>query len=108
MPRYIIERDVPGAGRLGPQQLQALAQKSCAVLKELGSDIQWVESFVTEDKLYCVYLARDEDIIREHARRGGFPANRIARVSAGISPLTAEGSPADRPAATPVAVPVST
>jgi hypothetical protein len=108
MPRYIIERDVPGAGRLGTQQLQALAQKSSAVLKELGPDIQWVESFVTEDKLYCVYLASGEDIIREHARRGGFPANRIARVRESISPVTAEGSPPDGLAATPpVAMPVS-
>jgi hypothetical protein len=90
MPRYIIEREVPGAGRLGPQQLQGMAEKSCAVLKELGTDIQWVESYVTEDKLYCVYLSPDEDLIRQHARRGGFPADRISRVSGGISPLTAE------------------
>jgi hypothetical protein len=90
MPRYIIERDVPGAGALTPEQLQGLSQKSCSVLKDLGTEIQWVESYVTEDKLYCVYLAPDEDLIRQHAKQGGFPVDRISRVSGGISPLTAE------------------
>ena len=90
MPRYVIERDVPGAGDLDPEQLKGLAEKSNSVLKELGPDIQWVESYVTEDKLYCVYLSPDEELIREHAQRGGFPADRISRVKTGISPLTAE------------------
>jgi hypothetical protein len=91
MPRYVIERNLPGAGQLSAQEVQAVARKSCAVLKELGSDIQWVESYVTDDKLYCVYLASSEELIREHARRGGFPANRISQVRREISPLTAEG-----------------
>ena len=90
MPRYVIERNLPGAGRLSPEELRAVAQRSCTVLNELGSDIQWVESYVTDDKLYCVYLAPDEELIREHARRGGFPADRISRVRRKISPLTAE------------------
>ena len=92
MPRYVIERDVPGAGGLSPEQLKGLAEKSNSVLKELGTDIQWVESYVTDDKLYCVYLSPDEDLIRQHAKRGGFPADRISRVKAGISPVTAEKS----------------
>jgi hypothetical protein len=79
-----------GAGRLSPEELRGVAQRSCLVLKELGSDIQWVESYVTDDTIYCVYLAPSEEIIREHARRGGFPANRISRVRRNISPLTAE------------------
>jgi hypothetical protein len=90
MPRYVIERNLPGAGELTPEQVRAVSQKSCAVLRELGPAIQWVESYVTDDKLYCVYLAPDEELIREHARRGGFPADRISRVRRGISPLTAE------------------
>ncbi len=90
MPRYVIERNVPGAGRLSPDEVQAIAQKSCAVLRELGTGIQWVESYVTDDRIYCVYLAPDENLIREHARRGGFPADRISRVKGKISPLTAE------------------
>jgi hypothetical protein len=90
MPRYVIERNLPGAGRLTPEELRGVAQRSCSVLKELGSDIQWVESYVTEDKIYCVYLAPNPELIREHARRGGFPADRISQVSRGISPLTAE------------------
>jgi hypothetical protein len=90
MPRYVIERNLPGAGALTPEQVRAVSQKSCAVLRELGPAIQWVESYVTDDKLYCVYLAPDEELIREHARRGGFPADRISRVRRGISPLTAE------------------
>jgi hypothetical protein len=96
MPRYVIERNLPGAGRLTPEELRGVAQRSCTVLKELGPDIQWVESYVTDDKIYCVYLAPDQELIREHARRGGFPADRISRVSRGISPLTAEeaGEPA--------------
>ena len=91
MPRYVIERNLPGAGKLTPAEIQAVAQRSCGVLRELGSDIQWIESYVTEDRIYCVYVAPDEDLIREHARRGGFPADRISRVKRQISPLTAEG-----------------
>ena len=92
MPRYVIERNLPGAGRLSPEQLQGVAQRSCGVLKELGSDIQWLESYVTDDRIYCVYVAPDEDLIREHARRGGFPADRISEVRRNISPLTAEAA----------------
>jgi hypothetical protein len=91
MPRYIIERNVPGAGRLRPDELRGIAQRSRDVLRELGGDIQWVESYVTEDTIYCVYIAPSEDLIREHARRGGFPADRISQVARDISPLTAEG-----------------
>jgi hypothetical protein len=91
MPRYLIERELPGAGTLSPTDLRAIAQKSCGVLRELGPDIQWQQSFVTTDKIYCVYLASDEQIVREHASRGGFPANRIERIAVGIDPATAEG-----------------
>lgn len=90
MPRYVIERNLPGAGQLTPDQVRAVSQKSCAVLRELGPAIQWVESYVTDDRIYCVYIAPDEELIREHARRGGFPADRISCVRRGISPLTAE------------------
>ena len=90
MPRYVIERNIPGAGKLSPEELQAIAQKSCTVLRELGTSIQWVQSYVTDDKVYCEYLAPSEDLIREHAKRGGFPADRIAQVRGQISPLTAE------------------
>lgn len=90
MQRYVIERNLPGAGDLTPEQLQGVARKSNGVLTELGTDIQWVESYVTDDTIYCVYLAKDEEIIREHARLGGFPADRISKVSRNISPLTAE------------------
>ena len=91
MPRYVIERNLPGAGQLTPEQLQGVAQKSCGVLKDLGSDIQWIQSYVTDDKLYCVYVAPSEELIREHARRGGFPADRISPVRGDMSPLTAQG-----------------
>jgi hypothetical protein len=91
MPRYVIERNLPGAGQLTPEQLQGVAQKSCSVLKELGSDIQWIQSYVTDDKLYCLYVAPSEELIREHARRGGFPADRISPVRGDMSPLTAQG-----------------
>ena len=90
MPKFVIEREVPGAGRLAPEQLRALSQRSCAVLHRLGSKVGWVESYVTDDKLYCVYVAEHEDAIREHAREGGFPAHRIARVRSTIDPTTAE------------------
>lgn len=90
MPKYVIEREIPGAGQLSAGDLQAISQKSCGVLKDLGPQIQWVESFVTDDKIYCVYIAPDEQLIREHASRGGFPANRISQVRTVISPTTAE------------------
>ena len=90
MPKYVIERDIPGAGSLSAEQLQGVAQKSCGVLNELGPSVQWVESFVTADKVYCVYIAPNEDAVREHARRGGFPANRVSEVKTIIDPTTSE------------------
>ena len=90
MPKYVIEREIPGAGNLSPAELREISQKSCGVLKELGSQIQWLESFVTSDKIYCIYNAPDEAIILEHARQGGFPANCISEVKSVISPATAE------------------
>lgn len=90
MPRFLIERELPGAGNLSPDDLQAIARKSCDVLAELGPRIQWVQSFVTDDRIYCVYLAPDEEMIREHARRGGFPADRVSVVRERIDPSTAE------------------
>lgn len=92
MPRYIIERELPGAGNLSQQDLQAVSQKSCSVLDNLGPSIQWVESFVTEDKIYCVYQAPNKEIIQQHAEQGGFPANRIEEIRNVISPVTAEKS----------------
>jgi uncharacterized protein DUF4242 len=93
MPRYVIERHVPGAGRLSAEEIRAISQKSCGVLRQMGPDIQWIQSYVTDDTLYCVYLAKSEELIREHARRGGFPADRISAVRREISPLTAEEVP---------------
>ena len=90
MPQYVIERELPGAGSLSHDQLHAISQSSCAVLHELGPDIQWVQSYVTDDKIYCIYRAPSEDLVREHATRGGFPANSIAEVHAVIDPTTAE------------------
>jgi len=90
MPKYVIERDIPGAGNLSAEQLKGISQKSCGVLKELGPAVQWVESFVTGDRIYCVYIAENEELLREHARRGGFPANRISRVATMIDPTTAD------------------
>jgi cell division inhibitor SulA len=92
MPKYIIEREIPNAGSLAPADLQAISQKSCAVLQELGPSIQWVQSYVTADKITCVYIAPNADIIREHAKRGGFPANRVLEVSRTIDPTTAESN----------------
>lgn len=90
MPKYVIERELPGAGKLSRQELQSISQTSCSVLGELGPQIQWVQSFVTTDKIYCVYIAPNEDLLLEHARRGGFPANAIAEVAVMIDPTTAE------------------
>lgn len=90
MPRYIIEREMPGAGSLSGEQLKAASQTSCGVLSALGSQIQWVESYVTDDKIYCIYIAPNKQLIEEHAKRGGFPANRISEVKARIDPTTAE------------------
>ncbi len=90
MPKYLIEREVPGAGKLSPEQLQGLSQTSCGVLNKLGPQIQWVHSYVTGDKIYCVYRAPSEELIREHARQGGFPANKISEIKTIIDPTTAE------------------
>jgi len=91
MPKFVIERSIPGAEKLSSAELQAVAQRSCGVLRELGPSVQWLESYVTQDKVYCVYVAPDEAAVREHARRGGFPADRVARVARMIDPTTAEG-----------------
>jgi Nickel responsive protein SCO4226-like len=90
MPKYVIERELPGAGKLSAQEFKAIAQKSCGVLRELGSEIQWLHSYVTDDKIYCVYIAPNEALVLEHAKSGGFPANRVSRVTAQIDPATAE------------------
>ncbi len=90
MPRYLIEREIPGAGELSEDQLQAISQTSCGVLQQMGPDIQWVQSYVTDDKITCIYIAPNEEMVREHATRGGFPANRVSRVSTVIDPTTAE------------------
>ena len=90
MPRYVIERDIPGASKMNADQLRDAARQSNKVLKDLGPDIQWVQSYVTADRVYCVYIAPDEATVREHARRGGFPANRVSEVATVIDPTTAE------------------
>jgi hypothetical protein len=90
MPKFVIERELVGAGKLSTSELQAVSQKSCGVLHDMGPQIQWIQSYVTDDKIYCVYVAPDEAAIREHAQKGGFPANAIARVRAVIDPTTAE------------------
>ena len=90
MPKYVIERELPGAGALSREQLQAVARKSCDVLLEMGPQVQWVHSYVTTDKIYCVYIANNEQLVREHAQKGGFPANRISEVKDIIDPATAE------------------
>ena len=92
MPKYIIEREIPNAGTLSPADLKAISQKSCAVLQDLGPSIQWVQSYVTEDKITCVYIAPNADLVREHAKRGGFPANKVLEVSMIIDPTTAESN----------------
>lgn len=90
MPKYVIERNIPNAGKLSPRELQAISQKSCGVLSKLGPQIQWVQSYVTNDKVYCIYVAPNEEMVREHAKQGGFPANSVARVMTVIDPTTAE------------------
>lgn len=92
MKTYLIERDIPGAGKLTPEQLKAISQKSCSVLKDMGPQIEWIQSYVTGDKIFCVYKAENEELIREHAKKGGFPANKITEVSTEISPATAEAN----------------
>jgi len=91
MPKYVIEREIPGAGKLTPQELQSISQTSCGVLRKLGPQIQWLQSYVTDDKIYCVYIAPSEEVIRQHAEQGGFPANRVSEVKSVIDPTTAEG-----------------
>ena len=90
MPKFVIERNLPGAGKLPAAELRAISQKSCGVLQSMGPRIQWVQSFVTDDKIYCVYVAPDEEMVRQHARQGGFPADVVARVRSVIEPTTAE------------------
>jgi Protein of unknown function (DUF4242) len=90
MPKFLIEREIPGAGRMPPEELQAISQKSCSVLRNLGPEIQWVHSYVTDDKIYCVYIAPNEQMVREHARQGGFPANRVSEIKSTIDPTTAD------------------
>ena len=91
MPKYVIEREIPDAGMLSKDALQAISQKSCAVLSGMGPQIQWVQSYVTDDKIYCVYIAPNEEMVREHATQGGFPANRISEIRTILDPTTAEG-----------------
>ncbi|WP_085607555.1 MULTISPECIES: DUF4242 domain-containing protein [unclassified Pseudomonas] len=90
MPKFVIEREIPGAGKLSEQELKAVSQTSCNVLRELGPEVQWLESYVTADKIYCVYIAPNEELVREHAKRGGFPANSVSRVTSIIDPTTAD------------------
>jgi Protein of unknown function (DUF4242) len=90
MPKYVIERDIPQAGNLTQQQIQAISQKSCSVLQNLGPEIQWVHSYVTDDKIYCVYIAPNEEMVKEHAKQAGFPANRVSEVTRMIDPTSAE------------------
>jgi hypothetical protein len=90
MPKYVIERELPGAGKLSQDQLQGISQASCGVLEKLGPKIQWLESYVVDDKIYCIYIAPNEGMVREHAKMGGFPATKVSEVRARISPMTAE------------------
>ena len=90
MPKYVIEREIPGAGNMSPQELQSVSQKSCSVLQNQGPQIQWLHSYVTSDKIYCIYIAPNDEMIREHAQQGGFPANRISEIKTVIDPTTAE------------------
>jgi cell division inhibitor SulA len=90
MPKYVIEREIPGAGQLTPDQLRGISQKSCSVLQKLGPQIQWVESYVTDNKVYCIYIAPNEALVREHAKQGGFPANKVSEIHTIIDPTTSE------------------
>ena len=90
MPKYVIEREIPNAGKLSAQELQEISQKSCGVLNDMGPKIQWLQSYVTDDKVYCIYIAPDETAVREHAERGGFPADRVSVIRSVIDPTTAE------------------
>jgi hypothetical protein len=90
MPKYLIERELPGAGQLSQDQLRGISQKSCSVLNKLGPQIQWIHSYVTGDKIYCVYRAPNEEMVREHAKQGGFPANKVSEITSVIDPTTAE------------------
>ncbi len=90
MPKYLIEREISGASKLSPEELRGISQKSCGVLRNMGPQIQWVQSYVTDDKIYCVYIAPNEDAVREHASQGGFPANRVSRISSISDPTTAD------------------
>lgn len=90
MPKYLIEREIPGAGKLSAQELKAISQKSCGVLSTLGPQIQWLQSYVTGDKIYCVYIAPNKELVQEHAKQGGFPANRVSQVATVIDPTTSE------------------
>ena len=90
MPKFVIEREIPGAGKLTADQLHAISQKSCSVLQSMGPRIQWLQSYVTDNKIYCVYIAPNEEMVREHAKQGGFPANRVSRIDSVIDPTTAE------------------
>jgi hypothetical protein len=92
MPKFLIERELPGAGGLTPEDLRGISEKSCGVLREMGPQVQWVQSFVTDDKITCIYVAPDEESVREHARRGGFPANKVLEVRTIIDPTTAEAA----------------
>jgi hypothetical protein len=94
MPKFVIEREIPGAGSMSAKQVQAVAEKSCSVLRNLGPQIQWLHSYVTENKIYCIYIAPNEEMVREHAQMGGFPANSVAQVMRVIDPTTAETLPA--------------
>lgn len=91
MPKFVIEREIPGAGNMSPRELQAVSQTSCGVLRQMGPSIQWLHSYVTGDKIYCVYIAPNEEMIRQHAQQGGFPANRVSEIKSIIDPTTAEG-----------------
>lgn len=90
MPKYVIEREIPNAGKLSAEQLKGISQTSCGVLRKMGAEIQWLHSYVTDDKIYCVYIAPNEEMVREHAKQGGFPANSVSKVSVIIDPSTAE------------------
>jgi len=90
MPKFVIEREIPDAGKMSLEQLKAISQASCGILREMGPQIQWIQSYVTDDKLYCIYIAPDEDMVRKHAQKGGFPANRISRIRTMIDPTMAE------------------